>query len=391
MGGCARWLLTAVNSEDRLVQATFAEHLEQKLGWKSVYAWNEETLGFDGTLGRDDDTKEAVLTRDLRAALERLNPDLPASAIKDAVRNLTVYDVSRSLVQHNRDFYRMIHDGVLVEYRDSRGRPEIRPRPGDRLRQRAGGEPLPCRARTEAHWHPHAQLQPPRRSGLLRQRPAAGLHRVEGGLQEHPRGLRQQPLRLHARDRHRPRLPSQRLPGRVERRPRPLRLDHQRVGAFRRVEAARRVGPGQPASRGAAERHAGARPAAGHRRELHPVRHEQAGGHAQGHREEPPGAGRQPGAGVRVAAGRVEAGVAAGAAPDAPRRGTAARIPRGLGRTWRRRPSSPRGRSTSSSGRIPSSAGWGCSGTPRAAASPIPWPSSPRRCGGSWKAISRSC
>ena len=77
--------VTPINSEDRLVQATFAEHLEQALGWESVYAWNQETFGPDGTLGRAD-TKEAVLTRDLQAALERLNPDLPASAIEDALR-----------------------------------------------------------------------------------------------------------------------------------------------------------------------------------------------------------------------------------------------------------------------------------------------------------------
>ena len=95
--------VTPINSEDRLVQATFAEHLEQVLGWDGVYAWNEEGFGPDGTLGRAD-TKEAVLIRDLRAALERLNPDLPASAIDDALREVTAYDVSRSMVQHNRTF-----------------------------------------------------------------------------------------------------------------------------------------------------------------------------------------------------------------------------------------------------------------------------------------------
>ena len=113
--------VTPVNSEDRLVQATFAEHLEQVLGWDSVYAWNQETFGRDGTLGRAD-TKEAVLTRDLRAALERLNPELPASAIDGVLRALTVYDVGRSLVQHNRDFYRLIRGGVTVQYRDAQGR-----------------------------------------------------------------------------------------------------------------------------------------------------------------------------------------------------------------------------------------------------------------------------
>ena len=113
--------VTPINSEDRLVQATFAEHLEQVLGWDSIYAWNEESFVPDGTLGRAD-TKQVVLTRDLRAALERLNPDLPASAINDAMRDLTVYDVSRSMVQHNRDFYRLLRSGVPVEYRDAQGR-----------------------------------------------------------------------------------------------------------------------------------------------------------------------------------------------------------------------------------------------------------------------------
>ena len=112
--------VTPINSEDRLVQATFAEYLEHELGWDSVYAWNEETLGTDSTLGRID-TKEAVLTRDLRVALKRLNPDLPDSAIENVMRDLTVYDVSRSMVQHNHDFYKYLRGGVPVEYQDARG------------------------------------------------------------------------------------------------------------------------------------------------------------------------------------------------------------------------------------------------------------------------------
>ncbi len=30
--------VTGINSEDRLVQETFADHLETVLGWESVYA-----------------------------------------------------------------------------------------------------------------------------------------------------------------------------------------------------------------------------------------------------------------------------------------------------------------------------------------------------------------
>jgi hypothetical protein len=58
---------TNINSEDRLVQETFADHLKMKLGWESVYAWNNEIFGQDGTLGRTD-PRDVVLTRDLRAA-----------------------------------------------------------------------------------------------------------------------------------------------------------------------------------------------------------------------------------------------------------------------------------------------------------------------------------
>ena len=111
---------TDINGEDRLVQATFAEHLEKALGWDSVYAWNQESFGPTGTLGRASE-REVVLVRDLRAALEKLNPALPEAAINEAVAKLTHHDYSRSLVQHNQAFYKLIRDGVPVSYRDAQG------------------------------------------------------------------------------------------------------------------------------------------------------------------------------------------------------------------------------------------------------------------------------
>jgi type I restriction enzyme R subunit len=35
---------------------------------------------------------------------------------------MTRHDFSRSLLQHNQDFYRLIRDGVLVEYKDAQGK-----------------------------------------------------------------------------------------------------------------------------------------------------------------------------------------------------------------------------------------------------------------------------
>jgi len=98
---------TDINSEDRLVQKTFADHLRDQLGWESVYAWNEETFGPTGTLGRASE-REVVLVRDLRAGLQRLNPTLPESVIEEAMQTLTRVDYARSLLQHNREFYRYI-------------------------------------------------------------------------------------------------------------------------------------------------------------------------------------------------------------------------------------------------------------------------------------------
>ena len=113
-------MITDINSEDRLVQQTFADYLRDHLGWNSVYAFNAETFGPDGTLGRASE-REIVLTRDLRAALRRLNPTLPDAALDDALKQLTRHDFSRDLLQHNREFYTFLRDGVPVSYRDDKG------------------------------------------------------------------------------------------------------------------------------------------------------------------------------------------------------------------------------------------------------------------------------
>jgi type I restriction enzyme R subunit len=112
--------LTDINSEDRLIQQTFADHLHNVLGWDSVFAWNEEAFGPQGTLGRASE-REVVLVRDLRDAIGRLNRDLPESAREQAIDKLTRVDFARSLLQHNREFYGFIRDGVPVEWRDERG------------------------------------------------------------------------------------------------------------------------------------------------------------------------------------------------------------------------------------------------------------------------------
>ena len=113
-------MITDINSEDRLVQKTFADYLGDHLGWDTAYAWTEETFGPQGTLGRASE-RDVVLVRDLRAAIERLNPGVPESAREQAVERLTSADASRSLLQQNREQYSYLRDGVPVEWREPGG------------------------------------------------------------------------------------------------------------------------------------------------------------------------------------------------------------------------------------------------------------------------------
>jgi len=103
-------------TEDQLVQTTMADYLRDTHGWRSVMAWNSETFGPEGTLGRRSD-KDIVLTRYLSEALVRLNPDLPDDAYRSALREITDIFGSQSLIRINQDKYHLIRDGVRVKYR----------------------------------------------------------------------------------------------------------------------------------------------------------------------------------------------------------------------------------------------------------------------------------
>lgn len=71
-------------SEGLLIQKSIAELLENELGWKSVYAFDSEVLGEQGTLGCNS-YAEVVITRHLRMALKRLNPRMNDKQMVEAI------------------------------------------------------------------------------------------------------------------------------------------------------------------------------------------------------------------------------------------------------------------------------------------------------------------
>jgi hypothetical protein len=87
-------------SEDQLVEQP-AISLFTELGWQTASAM-EEVFGQSGTLGRET-SGDVVLVPKLRAALERLNPQLPADAIASARDELTRDRSAMTLAGANRE------------------------------------------------------------------------------------------------------------------------------------------------------------------------------------------------------------------------------------------------------------------------------------------------
>lgn len=90
----------------------------EELGWRVAHGV-DITGDVPGALRNS--LSQVVLDAPLRAALAHLNSELPPDALEDAYRKLTRPEGS-TLEARNREFHRMLVDGVTVEYRDDEGR-----------------------------------------------------------------------------------------------------------------------------------------------------------------------------------------------------------------------------------------------------------------------------
>lgn len=108
-------------SEDGLVQKTTIDYFKYNLDWNTAYAYNTEKLGGDGTFGRKTE-REVVLVKYLRPALKELNPNLPEQAYDNAIGKIVENNISKSLIDMNKEKYKMFKDGVKVEFKDEDGK-----------------------------------------------------------------------------------------------------------------------------------------------------------------------------------------------------------------------------------------------------------------------------
>jgi len=79
--------------------------------WESVYAYNDETFGPEGTLGRRND-REVGADRYLGEALVKLNPGLPQEAYRDAIRQITDYSLHSRPCRSIQEKYDLLKDGL---------------------------------------------------------------------------------------------------------------------------------------------------------------------------------------------------------------------------------------------------------------------------------------
>ena len=83
----------------------------RELGWEYTHG---ELISPGGFAPERAHYNEVVLAPRFRAALESLNPDLPASAIDDAEKRVRQF-AGQSLVEANRDLYVWLRDGIPVD------------------------------------------------------------------------------------------------------------------------------------------------------------------------------------------------------------------------------------------------------------------------------------
>lgn len=109
-------------SEDQIERA-LVQKLQHLHGFDSLDCYTEVPEDLNDGSGRASKW-EVILVDRVREAATRLNPDIPANAIEDALEKLLDRRQSMSLVATNQEVYGLLCDGIPVEFDDAHGRPQ---------------------------------------------------------------------------------------------------------------------------------------------------------------------------------------------------------------------------------------------------------------------------
>ena len=95
---------------ESMLEETCLDWLEE-LGWDRIYG---PDIAPDAPNVERSSYSEVILKERVRAALARINPEVPDAGIDQAVKTLSVTD-SPNLIVNNRNFHRCLTDGIDVE------------------------------------------------------------------------------------------------------------------------------------------------------------------------------------------------------------------------------------------------------------------------------------
>ncbi|MDD4099541.1 MAG: type I restriction endonuclease subunit R [Candidatus Cloacimonetes bacterium] len=108
-------------SEDQLIEQTSIKLFKDSLGWETILAYDAESFGPDGTLGRKD-KREIILTRYFLDRIREFNPGLPESVYSQALDTLVQESSIKTLGEMNREKYLLLRDGIPISYTNAEGK-----------------------------------------------------------------------------------------------------------------------------------------------------------------------------------------------------------------------------------------------------------------------------
>ncbi|MDR3390549.1 MAG: type I restriction endonuclease subunit R [Sulfuriferula sp.] len=106
-------------SEDQIEQA-LVQKLQHLHGFDVLDCYTENTEDLNDGSGRAH-KRDVILVDRVREAAIRLNPDIPQSAIEDALDKLLDRRQAMTLIAANREIYGLLRDGIPVEFDNAQG------------------------------------------------------------------------------------------------------------------------------------------------------------------------------------------------------------------------------------------------------------------------------
>ena len=106
-------------SEDQIEQA-LVQKLQHVHGFDALDCYTENAEDLNDGSGRANKC-DVILADRVREAAIRLNPDIPTTAIEDALDKLLDRRQAMTLIAANREIYGLLRDGISVEFDNAQG------------------------------------------------------------------------------------------------------------------------------------------------------------------------------------------------------------------------------------------------------------------------------